>query len=410
MPVSQGKFNMHKSVRYIIAFLIVSCIAACGSENSDTATTQVYSLPSHTVPSLPLPPGKLMGGTIQGTPLKLTAGNNNTVSTFTGVAETAGFGNYSTANGPPAKFNHPTGITTDGISFYVADYWNNAVRQITPEGIVTTLPIGFNLPSDITTDGTNLYVVDSGSNTIRIIDIATNAVTTIGSTDGLAGSVDSAIPADVRFFLPIGITTDGTDLYVTDSYNHTIRRINILTKAVTTLAGISRTNGATDGVQGVARLNRPGRITTDGVNLYLADFGNRAIRRIDILSGTVTTIAGASTPGVAEKISQDNNGTADGIGTTARFFQPNGITTDGTYLYVTDTYQNTVRRVEKSSPYNVTTISGIAKAFSDPTLGVGGAVDSPGTPSFYSPIGITTDGVSLFVADSENSTIRKISK
>jgi hypothetical protein len=66
--------------------------------------------------------------------------------------------------------------------------------------------------------------------------------------------------------------------------------------------------------------------------------------------------------------------------------------------YVTDTYQNTVRRVDKSSPYSVTTISGVAKAFSDPTLGVGGAIDSPGTPSFFSPIGITTNGVNLFVA------------
>lgn len=395
---------MKKSVSYIVVLLFAACIAACGSGSSNTTTTQVYSLPSHTLPSLPLPPNTRMGGTIQGAALVL----GNTVATFAGSAGTTGFGNYSTTNGPPAKFNHPTGITTDGISFYVADYWNNAVRRVTPEGIVTTLVTGFNLPSSITTDGVYLYVTDSGSNTVRIIEIATNAVTTIGSTSSLAGSVDSANPADVRFFIPIGITTDGIDLYVTDSGNHTIRRINIATKAVTTLAGISRTSGATDGGQGVARLNRPGRITTDGVNLYLADFGNRAIRKIDILTGTVTTIAGASTPGIPEKISQDNNGTADGIGTAARFFQPNGITTDGTYLYVTDTYQNTVRRVDKSSPYTVTTISGVAKAFSDPTLGIGGAVDSPGTPSFFSPIGITTDGISLFVADSENSTIRKM--
>ncbi|HIJ88102.1 MAG TPA: hypothetical protein HPP97_10555 [Desulfuromonadales bacterium] len=396
---------MQKSVPYIAVFLFVVCIAACGGSSSkDTATTQIYSQPSHTLPSLPLPPNTHMGGTIQGTPLIL----NNTVATFAGSAGSAGFSNYSTTNGPPAKFSHPTGIATDGISIFVADYGNNLIRKITSAGVVTTLPVGFNRPSDITTDGTNLYVVDSGSNTVRIIEIATNAVTTIGSTSSLAGSVDSTNPADARFFIPIGITTDGNDLYVTDSGNHTIRRINIATKAVTTLAGISRTSGATDGGQGVARLNRPGRITTDGTNLYLADFGNRSIRMVDILSGTVTTIAGAATPGVSEKISSGNNGAADGIGTVARFYQPNGITTDGTYLYVTDTYQNTVRRIDKLFPYSVTTISGIAKAFSDPTLGAGGFVDSPGTPSFYSPIGITSDGASLFVADSENSTIRRI--
>lgn len=407
MPESHGEFNMHKSVSYIVVLLFSACIAACGSGSSNTTTTQVYSQPSHTLPSLPLPPNTRMGGTIQGTALDLSV-TSNTVTTFAGSAGSAGW--LDAIIGTNARFYHPTDITTNGVNFYVADYWNNAVRRVTPEGIVTTLVTGFNRPSSITTDGVNLYVTDSGSNTVRIIEIATNAVTIIGSTSSLAGSVDSVNPADVRFFIPIGITTDGIDLYVTDSGNHTIRRINITTKAVTTFAGISRTSGATDGGQGVARLNRPGRITTDGVNLYLADFGNRAIRKIEILSGTVTTIAGSSTPGVAEKISQDNNGTADGIGTAARFFQPNGITTDGTYLYVTDTYQNTVRRVDKSSPYTVTTISGVAKAFSDPTLGIGGAVDSPGTPSFFSPIGITTDGISLFVADSENSTIRKISK
>ena len=131
---------------------------------------------------------------------------------------------------------------------------------------------------------------------------------------------------------------------------------------------------------------------------------------IDILAGTVTTIAGASTPGVPEKISENNNGTADGVGSVARFYQPNGITTDGTYLYVTDSYQNTIRRIDKAAPYSVTTISGSGKPISDPELGKGGSVDSPGTPGFYTPIGITTDGVSLFVADSGNSTIRKISK
>ena len=395
---------MHKSVHYIVALLFVVCIAACGGSGSNsTAATQVYSQPSHTLPSLPLPPNTPMGGTIQGTALVL----GNVVTTFAGSAGIAGW--IDAIVGTNARFYHPSDITTNGVTFYVADYWNNAIRQVTSGGIVTTLLTGFNRPSSITTDGVNLYVVDSGSNTVRIVDIKTNAVTTIGSTSSLAGSVDSTNPADVRFFIPIGITTDGFDLYVTDSGNHTIRRINIATKAVTTLAGISRTSGATDGAQGIARLNRPGRVTTDGINLYLADFGNRAIRKVDILSGTVTTIAGVSTPGVPEKITQDNNGTADGIGTAARFYQPNGITTDGTYLYVTDTYQNTVRRVDKASPYSVTTISGVAKAFSDPTLGAGGAVDSSdGTPSFFSPVGITTDGVSLFVADSENSTIRKI--
>jgi len=408
---------MQRSIPYIAALLFVACIAACGgSGNSATTIAPVYDHPSALAAAM-----THIGGTVQGSPLNLIGGNNNTVSTFTGVPGSPGFVNYSTTNGPPAKFNHPTGITTDGINFYVADYGNNLIRKVSSAAVVTTLactdavtalPVGFNQPSDITTDGANLYVVDSGSNTIRVIEIATSSyrVTTIGSTTGLAGSVDSTNPADARFSTPIGITTDGVNVYVTDSGNHAVRQINIASKAVTTLAGIPRSSGATDGGQGIALFNRPGRITTDGVSLYLADFGNRMIRMIDILTGTVTTIAGASTPGVTEKISENNNGTADGVGSVARFYQPNGITTDGAYLYVTDSYQNTIRRIDKAAPYSVTTISGAGKPISDPELGKGGSLDSPGTPSFYTPIGITTDGVSLFVADSGNSTIRKISR
>lgn len=389
---------MQKYVQYMFFLFFIACIAACsGSGTATTAATPIYDLPT----VFATLPDASMGGAVQGgiplTPV-------NTVSTLAGTAGSAGLINDT---GSVARFNHPTDITTDGTYFYVADYGNNAIRQVTTAGAVTTLActdvvtgvaIGFNRPSSITTDGINLYVVDTGSNTIRIIEITTSKVTTIGSTTGLTGSVDSTVPADVRFNQPIGITTDGVHLYVSDSGNSTIRRINITTKAVSTLAGTSGSIGSTTDVsQGAARFNQPGRITTDGINLYLTDFGNRTIRKIEIATGAVTTIAG--TPG---KLGLDE-GTADGIGITARFNQPNGITTDGTFLYVTDSYQNTIRRIDKSAPYNVTTISGISG-----TAGIGGAVNSPGTPSFYNPVGITTDGTSLLVADSYNNIIRKI--
>ena len=234
--------------------------------------------------------------------------------------------------------------------------------------------MGFNRPSGITTNGINLYVVDSGSNTVRVIKIDTSIVTAIiGSTTGLAGSVDSTDKTAVRFNQPIGITTDGVNLYVTDYNNATVRWIDIATNAVHTLAGTSGAIGTIDGTQGAARFNRPGRITTDGVNLYMTDFINRTIRQIVISSGVVTTVAG--TPG---PLSTDK-GPLDGIGTAARFNQPNGITTDGTNLYVTDSNLNTIRKIVKDTG-EVTTIP------------------IPSS-SLHNPKGITTDGVSLFAAD-----------
>ena len=383
---------MQKFVTCVYTLFLAACIGACGGGTTTTAATSVYDLPATLAPANPH-----MGGSVQGTPLGLS----NTVSTLAG---TAGSAALVDDNGPAARFNHPTGITTDGTTLYVADYLNNVIRQIDlSSGAVTTLKdltgvtISFNLPTSLTTTitaaGTQLYVVDSGSNTIRMIDIATKNVTTIGSTTGQAGSVDSTVPADVRFIQPTGITTDGVNLYVTDSGNHTVRRIVIATAAVSTLAGTAGALGTADGPPKTARFNLPGRITTDGVKLYLTDFNNRTIRTIDILTGSVTTLAGI--PGALGT----DEGTTDGVGTAARFNQPNGITTDGTNLYVTDSYKNTIRKVVIASG-EVTTISGIP--------GSAGSVDSPGTPSFNTPVGITTDGVSLFVADRQNNTIRKI--
>lgn len=369
---------MQKYVPYIFLLLFVACIAACGGSGSTTAPTQIYDLPATLAPA-----NSHTGGAVQGTPLVL----GNTVSTLAGTAGIAGIGfsNYTTPNGPPAKFNHPTDITTtDGSTFYVTDYNNNLIRKITTaDSKVTTLPVtGLLHPSGITTDGTNLYVTDTGYNRIQVIDIAKETITeTIGSTTGLSGSVDvevvpPATTADItlaRFNQPIGITTDGINLYVADFNNATVRMINIATKAVSTLAGASGATGTADGPPKDARFNRPGRITTDGKCLYLTDFYNRTIRQIDISTGTVSTIAGT-----AGKLGTDN-GTLNGIGTEARFYQPNGITTDGTNLYVTDSYHNTIRKIVISTG-EVTTL----------TLPIG---------SLHTPLGLTTDGVSLFVAD-----------
>jgi YVTN family beta-propeller protein len=397
--------QMQKFASYIFVLLLVASIAACGGDGTaTTAATPIYV----TLPGTLAAANTLMGGAVQGGAISAKF-ENYSVSTYAGISGTSGGADTSPTT--TATFNRPMDITTDGTNLYVADYLNNSIRKITSSREVTTLQytdadgnsVVFNRPTGITTDGTSLFVVNSGSNSISFIHIATEKVTTIiGSETGLAGSVDSATPADVRFNQPIGITTDGVNLYVTDAGNHTIRQINITTKAVTTVAGTSGAIGSTNGVQGIARFNLPWRITTDRTSLYVTDFSNRTIRKIDIVSGDVTKLAGAS-----GSLGLDS-GSTDGTGDAARFNQPNGITTDGTYVYVTDSYQNTIRRIEISAPNTVTTIAGIPKNADDETLGAGGSVDSPGTPSFYTPIGITTDGANLYVADSYNNTIRKI--
>jgi len=175
---------------------------------------------------------------------------------------------------------------------------------------------------------------------------------------------------------------------------------------VSTVAGTPGTTGPDDGLQGAARFNLPQHITTDGPNLYVTDFTSSTIRRIELATGAVTTIAGKFEPGGAGVLEVDSPA---GTGETARFNQPNGITTDGFNLYVTDSYYNTVRKIVLNSATRysgpVTTIAG---GSSGP---VGGLTDDIGAlAKFNFPIGITTDGTSLFIADNQNHRIRRIQK
>jgi len=245
----------------------------------------------------------------------------------------------------------------------------------------------FSYPHGITTYGTGLYVADANNYTIRKVVIATGVVTTLaGIVPGSADGTGSA----ARFYLPSGITTDGTSLYVADTYNHMIRRVVIATGVVTTLAGTAGSSGSADGTGAAARFSYPHGITTDGTNLYVADTNNHTIRKVVIATGGVTTLAGTA----------GSSGSADGTGPAARFEYPHGITTDDTNLYVADTENSTIRKVVIATG-GVTTLAGVA--------GSTGSADGTGPAGrFNAPWGVTTDGMSLFVADSNNQTIRKV--
>jgi sugar lactone lactonase YvrE len=254
-----------------------------------------------------------------------------------------------------------TGVTTRlaGSALGVAGYANST------DGTGNTAT--FNFPTAVTMHNDSIYVADTGNNSIRKIDISSGVVTLIaGSTTGLAGSVDALNGTDARFNQPTGITTDGTNLYVADSANNTVRKIVISSGSVTTLAGTATVAGSVDGTGTTASFNQPARITTDGSNLYVTDFRNGTVRMIVIATKTVTTLAGTAR----------TLGNVDGTGSAAKFNQPNGITTDGANLYVTDTFYNTIRKI---------------------IISTGETSTLPG--SFITPIGITTDGTSLFVAE-----------
>ena len=365
-------------------FCLLNFFAGCGNDNDTT---------------LLIPTKHLMGGSLQGVPLTL----DGAVTTLAGTAGSFG---SSDGTGAAAQFGSPIGITTDGKNLYVADTGNNTIRKIViSTGVVTTLAgtagvagsadgtgaaALFSMPAGITTDGTNLYVVDFFNNTIRKIVISTGVVTTLAGTAGVAGSADGT-GAAALFDGPVGITTDGTNLYVSEQNNNTIRQIVIATGVVTTLAGTAGTSGSADGTGAAARFSGPALITTDGKNLYVTEFINNTIRKIVISTGVVTTLAGDPLAAA---------GTVDGTGTAANFNSPLGITSDGKNLFVTEQTGNVVRKIVISTG-NVTTVAG--------TAGVSGSTDGIGTAALFNrPMGVTTDGINLYVSDNSNATIRMI--
>jgi hypothetical protein len=336
---------------------------------------------------------ELMGGSMQGLELSLS----KVVTKFAGTGSSGSADGTRTA----ASFQNPVGITTDGTNLYVADARNHLIRKIViSTGVVTTVAgtgssgsvdgtgtgASLNLPIGITVDETNLYVVEQDNNLIRQIVISTGVVTKVAGT-GSSGSADGT-GTSASFNKPVGITTDGTNLYVGDSDNNLIRKIVISTGVVTTLAGTG-SSGSVNATGTSASFNTPRGITTDGTNLYVADALNHLIRQIVISTGVVTTLAGTA----------GTSGSSNGTGTSASFYQPSGITTDGTNLYVGDGENHLIRQIVISTGV-VTTLAG---------TGSSGSVDGTGTgASFSRPYAVTTDGTDLYVSEYDNYLIRKI--
>ena len=204
----------------------------------------------------------------------------------------AGAGVRGTADGPSsnARFSDPFAVAIDAHgTLYVADAGDQGrIRKIDPDGNVSTLPGSFDTPSGLAVDGNgNVLVADTGANAIRRITPG-GLVTTIAG-DGTAGYRDGPA-ATARFNGPIGVAADDKgNIYVADSYNDRIRQISP-DGQVRTVAGTDAP-GYADGSGSSAAFDTPTGIAVDRHGAVLvADTGNEAIRRIDP-DGRVSTLA-----------------------------------------------------------------------------------------------------------------------
>ena len=244
--------------------------------------------------------------------------------------------------GVAAEFAQPYGIAFDASRnlLYVADSLNHVIRRVTAEGIVMTIAgrgqpgdrdgfgaaASFHTPAGIALDvDGNLYVADSGNHKIRRVDPA-GAVTTFAGT-GLPSFVDG-VSSVAGFHRPEGVVVDARGIvYVADTLNHAIRAV--ATGVVTTVAG-SGSPGDADGV--APRFASPrGVALTAGGNLLVSDSGNHVLRELDLATGTASTIAGIRHPGLS-----------DGPVSVAAFHSPHTVAQAGA-LYVADTGNNALR-------------------------------------------------------------------
>jgi len=370
------------------------------------------------------------------------------------AGQPGGLGNVDGDAGT-ARFCQPCSLALDSAgNLYVADYYNYAIRKVSPSGEVTTLAgsvgesgnadgVGsaarFDRPAGVAADATGtLYVADSGTHTIRKVSPG-GAVTTLAGRAGETGSAD-ATGREARFRTPMDVAVDGAgNVYVADAYNHAIRKITPAGQ-VSTLAGKAEmkdgapVGGFADGPGPTARFRTPRGVAVDGAgNVYVADSDNAVIRKITA-GGTVLTLAGrAGEPGYA-----------DGTNGVARFSGPQGLCVDAAgNLFVADTGNLVIRKVTPSGLVSTVT-NGLARfpmprdvvvdrmgnlyvADNDSQVisrvATGGGVSvvagsasrhgsadgAPAEARFNRPCGIAADGAGgLLVADNFNMTLRRV--
>lgn len=307
---------------------------------------------------------------------------------------------FVNGTGQAARFNQPQGLTLDAAgNLYVADYMNHSIRKVSPKGEVSTLAgngtfgwadgVGaaarFTYPTDLAYDGTThrLYVADTSNHVIRRIDLATGMVTTPAGSPSVSGFNDGT-GDQALFNTPYGVAVDAAgDVFIGDFYNQCIRRMTPA-GAVSLHAG-TRSAGSYDGSLSSSSFNGPKGLTVDAAgNLFVIDYFNNRIRKIS--AGTVTTVAGSTL------------GYQDGPGSIAKFNRPATLVLDGFGgLVVGDSFNNTIRTVSAGGT--------VGTMF--PTATASGYVDGlPVNALFRGPVGVALRGDRLYVSDTNNHCIR----
>ena len=329
-----------------VSALLSACPGSSGDSSSTTTTTTIYGLAYDTA-NAKLYIANAGRSTIQSLdPAALT----NTPVTLAGGDNVTGTTN---GDGTAARFNNPMGLVMTGTTLVVADTGNSLLRKITSLSGTKTVANyatggSFSYPIEMAVSTTDIYLADANNHAIKKISLASESSETWAGTAGTSGTTTSVTRLNALFYQPTGIAIDtaGTGvIYISDSSNHTIRKIDIASGAVTTIAGVAGTSGYKNSATGTsANFYVPTSLVFTGNALYVTDTGNHAIRKIDTTTNAVTTFAGSA--GTIDTSLTSSSGSTDGTSTAARFYVPRGIALNGTTLYVGDQAGTKLRQID----------------------------------------------------------------
>ena len=327
---------------------------------------------------------------------KVTASTGN-ISTAAGT----GTQGYSGDSGPAtaAQLNRPADVAVDGAgNLYIADRNNHRIRKVdaatgnisTVAG--TTADVGdgglaasahLRSPRGVAVDGeSNVYIADSGNHRVRKVDAA-GVITTFAGTGTQGYSGDGGAAAAAQLNEPIGVALDGSgNLYIADTGNHRIRKVDASTGNISTVAGTgSGAYGGDGGPATAARIYAPASVAVDAAgNVYIGDRGNNRIRKVDAATGNISTVAGTT---------QGYSGDG-GPAMAAQLNWTYGVALDGAgNLYIADSLNLRIRKVDAESG----TISTIAGRTVTPT-------------ALFVPRGVAADGAgNLYIADRDDHRV-----
>lgn len=338
-----------------------------------------------------------------------TSSAANTIATLsgTGSAGSTGDGGQATS----AELNSPYGVTAAHGVTYIADRLNHRIRRVDAAGVITTIAgtgtAGFsgddgdaagaqlNQPRGLAMDDEgNLYVADTFNNRVRRID-PLGVITTVAGdgTAGYAGDGDAATSAELAS--PASVAVDGNgNLYIADQGNQRIRMVAASDGVITTVAGTGVAGYSGDtGPAPAARLNGPSGVALDAQGrVYVADSGNHRVRVIGT-DGVISTFAGTGSIGSSGDL---------GAATAAQLSFPAAVAVDAVgQVVIADRGNNRIRLVDTSG--QITTIAGSGSA------GYSGDGGPATQAQLSSPYGVGVgDGGLVYIADTGNQRVRRL--